>query len=664
MQILQQLKDRRLFRIVLSAVAGGWVVLEAIGSFIERGILPDVTYRVGLVWYAAAIAASALIGWHHGEKGRQKAPPSEVVALILLLVVTIGGSGWTLATYSGPEDEMATAGPTVDDEVTLHRSRVVVAPLRNETQDPSLEALGRMGADWITEGLHRTGIVDVVPSPLAIQASRYVDGLVESGMAEGRMVDPLRALAEETGSGTVVSGSYYLFGEDVHIQMQITNAASGDALDQLDPIIVPRSEPAPGLELLRARVMGSLALNFNDLLEGHAAQAESPPDYEAYQAFSRGIEAYISSDWEESVEHFENARRLDPTFALPLMYESFSRSNLGQNQAADSVVDLLAANSAELSPYHRAWVRHLEAQFDLDRPSALEAIRDAAEMAPGSKASYNASWLAVINRRPIEALDWLDRLEPGRGPMRGWFHYWNNRGHALHLLEEHETEVENAQEAVRRFPNVSQASALLATALIAVGRIDEAMELARQAPTHPGTDRTPGWILEHISNALYADGYIEEEREVTELALEWYEDQLLSSPTGAERQSLLEGRQAALYSLSRYQESQAALDELQAEFGDSPRYHSRRAVLLAWLGDWPGAAESAAALDSINDPFGRPYYTMQQARVAAISEDFDRAVSLYARALQEGIVPPLDPGRDFMKMRDHPGLLDLLRPRG
>lgn len=665
MQILQELKDRRLFRIILPVMAGGWVILEAIGSFIEQGLLPEVTYRVGLVWYVGAVLAAMVVGWHHGEKGRQKAPPVEVATLLLLLVASVGGSAWTLASFEASTTDAAQAGSApVDSEVTLHRNRVVVSPLRNETGDASLDALGRMGSDWITEGLHRTGIVDVVPSPLAIQAARYVDGVVDAGIAGGQMVDPLRALAEETGAGTVVSGSYYLFGDDVHIQMQITNASSGAALDQLEPVIVPRGAPAPGLQLLRSRVMGSLALNLDGRLEGHAAQTESPPDYEAYQAFSRGMDAYTRSQWAESVEYFGEARARDTTFALPLLYESFSRSNLIQNEAADSVVDLLATYASQLSPYHRAWVRHLEAQFDLDRPGALAAIREAAEMAPGSKASYNASWLSIINNRPREALQWLDRLEPDRGPMRGWYHYWNNRAVALHMLGEHTEELEVAIQAGRSFPDFAAAAALRANALIALGRPEEALALARAAPTHTGTDRTPAWVLNDIAEELSAHGYPDEEREVLELELAWYEDQLRRSPTGTERRTLLEGRQAVLHRLSRYEEANAALSELVAEFGERPAYAARRAVLLAWLGDWERARAMAASLDTLDVPFTRPSYTQQQARVAAITNQPEQAVSLLARAIQEGLQIPQHLDRDFAKMKDDPRLKDLLRPRG
>lgn len=663
MQFFQELKDRRLFRIVLSAVAGGWVLLEAVGSFTERGILPEVSYRVGLVWFAAAIIAAAVIGWHHGEKGRQKATIGEIVTLVALFAASVGGSFWTAATFRDA-DEVAAVERAAPDDVTLHRSRVVVAPLTNETMDPSLDALGRMGSDWITEGLHRTGVVDVVPSPMAIQAARYVQGVTDEAISDGRLVDPLRALAEETGAGIVVSGSYYLFGEDVHIQMQITNAASGAALDQLAPIIVPRSEPAPGLELLRSRVMGSLALGLDGRLEGHAAQNESPPDYDSYQAFSRGMDAYTRSDWAESVAYFGEARMLDSAFALPLLYESFGRSNLGQNVAADSVVDLLATYAPQLSPYHRAWVRHLEAQFDLDRPAALDAIREAAEMAPGSKASYNAAWLSLINNRPREAIDWLDRLEPGRGPMRGWFHYWNIRSQALHRLGEYEAELEAARAARQSFPEFAAGVTIEARALIGLGRPGEAVELARDVPNHPGTDEPPSFVMMSISTALEGHGFTDEEQEVLQMALGWLDEQLETGAEGNARRRLLESRQATLHRLSRYDESLAALDGLVAEFGERNSYKARRAVLLAWLGRWDEAREAGAALDDLDVPFTRPSYTLQQARIAAITEDPDRAVSLLARALREGLSAPMYLDRDFVKVKDHPGLVDLVRPRG
>src|SRR5438445_9245371 len=46
----------------------------------------------------------------------------------------------------------------------LNQRRVVVAVIENHTGDPALDNLGHMAADWVTQGLAQTGLVEVVPS--------------------------------------------------------------------------------------------------------------------------------------------------------------------------------------------------------------------------------------------------------------------------------------------------------------------------------------------------------------------------------------------------------------------------------------------------------------------------------------------------------------------
>lgn len=56
-----------------------------------------------------------------------------------------------------------------------------------------------MAADWITQGLAQTGLVEMVPLPLAKTTS---DGLENTNL--------IHELATKTGAGTVVTGAYYL----------------------------------------------------------------------------------------------------------------------------------------------------------------------------------------------------------------------------------------------------------------------------------------------------------------------------------------------------------------------------------------------------------------------------------------------------------------------
>src|SRR5207253_9319307 len=50
--------------------------------------------------------------------------------------------------------------------------RVVVAVIENHTGDPAFDNLGHMAADWVTQGLAQTGLVEVVPSMSVMTASR------------------------------------------------------------------------------------------------------------------------------------------------------------------------------------------------------------------------------------------------------------------------------------------------------------------------------------------------------------------------------------------------------------------------------------------------------------------------------------------------------------
>ena len=102
-------------------------------------------------------------------------------------------------------------GPDVDPE------RVVVAPLTNQTGDPEFDVFGQIAADWISEGLQRTGLVGVVPSMTAQEHARRITG-----------TDVSTELANATGAGIVVSGTAYLQGDSLQIHTQVVDGATGE----------------------------------------------------------------------------------------------------------------------------------------------------------------------------------------------------------------------------------------------------------------------------------------------------------------------------------------------------------------------------------------------------------------------------------------------------
>ncbi|GAF90190.1 unnamed protein product, partial [marine sediment metagenome] len=84
-------------------------------------------------------------------------------------------------------------------ELSIDPKRIIVATFDNKTGDELLDPFGRVAADWITQALSRTDVVEVVPTTLVLQSSNEV-GIKTSGLDSMAL---LRALAEKTNVGTV-----------------------------------------------------------------------------------------------------------------------------------------------------------------------------------------------------------------------------------------------------------------------------------------------------------------------------------------------------------------------------------------------------------------------------------------------------------------------------
>ena len=79
---IQALIQRRVPQIVL-LTAGAGITLIGLADALE-GLLPEDAMILTVVFVVAAIVASAVIAWFHGEKGKQQAPAIEYVLLALV----------------------------------------------------------------------------------------------------------------------------------------------------------------------------------------------------------------------------------------------------------------------------------------------------------------------------------------------------------------------------------------------------------------------------------------------------------------------------------------------------------------------------------------------------------------------------------------------------
>ncbi len=155
------------------------------------------------------------------------------------------------------------------------RARVLVNAFENRTGDPRYESLGRMAEDWLTQGLLRTQLVDVVDPRAAF---------VQGHAANGASIDPLTT-ARRTGASLLVSGNFYRTGDTILFQAGVVDVPAGKIVRAIGPVVAPARAPLAALDELRSRVMSALASVVNVHAPQSVEESGEVPPFESYQAY-------------------------------------------------------------------------------------------------------------------------------------------------------------------------------------------------------------------------------------------------------------------------------------------------------------------------------------------------------------------------------------------
>jgi len=88
--LLSALLQRRLPQTVAVTGALGLGGLGIFDMLADREVLPEVVFRLALATVVCLLAASWIVAWFHGEGGKQKVTPAEVLLLTLVTLVWAG----------------------------------------------------------------------------------------------------------------------------------------------------------------------------------------------------------------------------------------------------------------------------------------------------------------------------------------------------------------------------------------------------------------------------------------------------------------------------------------------------------------------------------------------------------------------------------------------
>ena len=327
---------------------------------------------------------------------------------------------WAASPYGEPFDPRA----RTPLDGSLPRSPSSDSPMRPATP------VSTPGGGWRETGsprvCRRRAWCRYSPWPTAL---RKATQLLQVQRQAGRTVNPVSFLREETGAGTVVTGSYYLIGDSLQFRFEVADAVRGRVLGTMAPISTSRSAPQAGIEAMRNRLMGMIALWTDDKV-GHTRQLEQrPPTFEAYQIFEGAVERFRNQDYAEAMTEYRRAFLADTEFVGALLSAGIASWNLGDAKLTDSIVREIHLREAKLGDYQRLRLESLDALVAGDGEAEVIALRKASAEAPASMATYNLAVASLATDRPDEALRALESLEPERGDMRGWSSYWTTARH-------------------------------------------------------------------------------------------------------------------------------------------------------------------------------------------------------------------------------------------
>jgi len=327
-----ELKQRRIVQIVASYAVSGWVATSVVGALVERGLLPELAYRLALVLFVGGFAASVVMGWYHGEKGHQRAPALEIWVLALIVLAT----GW-FGVRTWRTTQAAVRAQATLAQGGLNLRRVAVLYFRDLSRAGDLGYL----ADGLTEAL--------------IDRVGEVGGLTvisRDGAAQVRDAEiPLDSIGTLLSAGILIDGSVERRGEIVRVGISLVDGDSGAELQRASV-----ERPADDLLGLQDQLTDEVV----DFLRGALGEEISvrearlgTTDVQAWTAFLRAqrarrdAEAILREGDAQGFMRetgladslFAAAGALDPAWPAPSAYRAMVSSRWGELSARESPVE-------------------------------------------------------------------------------------------------------------------------------------------------------------------------------------------------------------------------------------------------------------------------------------------------------------------------------------
>jgi TolB-like protein len=304
-----EVKRRNVYKVAVGYAVVGWLVIQIATQVFPFLEIPNWIVRLVIALVAIGFPIALVIAWAFEltPEGLKRTEDVDLIAkgtsknrtwiYIVLFGAVLSVGLFFVGRYTAGNatvrlNQPATATP---------QKSIAVLPLLNESGDPKDE--------YFSDGLSEELI-----AALAQIRELKVIGRSSSFRFKERKEEP-KTIGEKLGVGTLLEGTVRKQGDRVRIVAELINAADGIELwtrtfdRQLKDIFAVQQEIA-------AAVASSLKVTLLGLEE---RSSETPKNVEAHNAYLQGhyyFQRRNLEDYRKAVEHYDEAIRLDPSYAL------------------------------------------------------------------------------------------------------------------------------------------------------------------------------------------------------------------------------------------------------------------------------------------------------------------------------------------------------------
>jgi len=446
---------------------------------------------------------------------------------------------------------------------------LAVLPLTNLSREPEQEYF----ADGMTEAL----ITDLAQIGELRVISRT------SVMRFKGAQSPLAEIARELNVEGIVEGSVLRVGERVRITAQLIHAPT-------DRHLWARSydRDARDVLALQSEVARAIAEEIQVKLTPRVRQrlaAARPLDPRAHEAYLKGLfhfNKWTREGFRKGIEYFQEAAGIAPDYAQAYagLAESFVwLGNWGFARPADvyPLAKEAALKAVELDPelgaVHNA-LATVRWFYDWDLQACERELLRAVELSPGDAYAHLASavLLAAVKEDREKAVaaaaraQQLDPLSVHISATFGWVYVW---------IDEFDRAIEQARRTLELYPDALQGWAVLGNALVAQGRLQEAVSAFERCVSIA----RDSWSLACLGFTYYSLGQKDRGDGLLAELMERSKREHVSPDVFAALYTAMGDRDAAFRWLERaFEERSALLFWLKAGVGwdglrDDPRFH-------------------------------------------------------------------------------------------